>query len=147
MVMATRSGALFRNRLHGRARFVPAVARVLAGPVFVVFSLGKFTRHESYIEEFVSYGLPESSLLVYLVGLLELGCGLALIAGFLTRLAALGLGLNMVGAIVTAGVEVGGPIHLGLAPALATVMFFLIWVGPGPHAVDERLARRFRTAV
>ncbi len=137
---------LFVNRLHGRAALVVLVARVLAGAVFVVFGLGKFTRHQQYIEDFVTYGLPESSLLVYLVGLLELGGGLALIAGFLTRLAALGLGLDMVGAIVTAGVQVGGPIHLGLAPTLAAVMLFLLWAGPGPYAVDERLARRLSTA-
>lgn len=135
---------LFRSRLSGRAALAGTVARVLAGVVFVVVSLGKFTRHDSYIEEFVSYGLPGSSLLVYLVGLLELGGGLALVAGFLTRLAALGLALNMVGAIATAGVQVGGPIHLGLAPTLALVMVFLLWAGPGPYSVDARLVGRTR---
>lgn len=140
--MAGLIARLFDNRLRGRATIVPVVARVLAGIVFVAFSLGKFTDHQRYIEDFVTFGLPESSLLVYLVGLLELGGGLALIVGFLTRLAALGLGLDMVGAVVTAGVQVGGPIHLGLAPALAVVMFFLIWSGPGPYSVDARLARR-----
>lgn len=135
---------LFRSRLSGRAALAGTVARVLAGVVFVVVSLGKFTRHDSYIEEFVSYGLPGSSLLVYLVGLLELGGGLALVAGFLTRLAALGLALNMVGAVATAGVQVGGPIHLGLAPTLALVMVFLLWAGPGPYSVDARLFGRTR---
>lgn len=133
---------LFRTRLTGRAAIAATVARVLAGAVFVLVSIGKFTRHEEYLQEFGSYGLPESSLLVYLVGLLELGGGLALIAGFLTRLAALGLALNMAGAIGTAGVQVGGPIHLGLAPALLVAMVFLLWAGPGPYAVDQRLGQR-----
>lgn len=141
--MAALLAGLLHSRLHGRAGLVAVVVRVLAGAVFVAFSLGKFTRHQQYIEEFVSYGLPESSLLVYLVGLLELIGGLMLIAGFLTRLSALGLGLDMVGAIVTAGVQVGGPIHLGLAPALAVAMLFLLWAGPGPYSVDQRLAKRF----
>lgn len=141
--MTTPAARFLGSRLRGRAAFVPAVMRVLSGVVFVLFSLGKFTRHEEYIEDFVSYGLPESSLLVYLVGLLELVGGLMLIAGLLTRLVALGLFLDMVGAVATAGVQVGGAIHLGLAPALAVAMLFLIWAGPGPLSVDERLARRY----
>lgn len=144
--MAALMARLSDNRLHGRAALLVLVARVLSGAVFVFVSLGKFTRHQQYVEEFVSYGLPESSLLVYLVGVGELVGGLMLIAGVLTRLAALGLGLNMIGAIVTAGVQVGGPIHLGLAPTLAAVMLFLLWAGPGPYSIDDRLAERSRTS-
>lgn len=145
IVMTSLLAGLFRNRLTGRAGLAVTVVRVVAGLIFVVFSFGKFFRHEQYLEEFASYGLPASSLLIYLVGLLELGGGLALIAGLLTRLAALGLGLNMVIAIVTAGVQVGGPIHLGLAPALAVGMMVLIWAGPGRYAADRQLADRFIT--
>lgn len=82
-----------------RAALASVAARVLAGAVFIVFSVGKFTRHDQYLEDFDSYGLPESSLLIYLVGLLELFGGLTLIAGFLTRLAALVLFCNMVGGL------------------------------------------------
>jgi putative oxidoreductase len=45
----------------------------------------------------------------------------------------------MVGAIATAGVVVGGPIHLGLAPALLVAMLYLLWAGSGPAAIDRRL--------
>ena len=41
-----------------------------------------------------------------------------LVLGLLTRLAAAALAVNMAGAVLTAGITVGGPIHLGVAPAL-----------------------------
>jgi putative oxidoreductase len=125
--------------LDSRAGVATAVVRILAGLVFVVFSLPKFLLHEFELAEFVRFGFPESSVLVYLVGLLELTGGVMLLAGFLTRLAAAGLAANMVGAIATAGVVVGGPIHLGVAPALLVAMLYLVWAGSGPAAVDRRL--------
>jgi len=82
------------------------------------------------------------SSMINWIDLGELIGGLMLVVGFLTRLAALGLGLDMVGAIVTAGIQVGGPIHLVLAPTLAAAMLFLIWAGPGPYSIDARLAQR-----
>jgi putative oxidoreductase len=134
----TRKQAISRL-LDSRAGVATAVVRMLTGLVFVVFSLPKFLLHEFELAEFVRFGLPESSLLVYLVGLLELGGGVMLLAGFLTRLAAAALAANMVGAIAAAGVVVGGPIHLGLAPALLVAMVYLLWAGSGPAAVDRRL--------
>jgi putative oxidoreductase len=136
----TREAAM-RRLLDSRAGTATAVLRILTGLVFVLFSLPKFLLHDFELAEFVRFGLPESSLLVYLVGLLELGGGLMLLAGFLTRLAAAGLAANMAGAVATAGVTVGGPIHLGLAPALLVAALYLVWAGSGPAAVDRRLTR------
>lgn len=135
---------LLRTRPTGRAALVPVVLRVIAGAVFVAFSIGKFTRTATYVQNFESYGLPGSPVLVILVGLLELVGGLLLLAGALTRLAALGLALDMVGAVFTAGLSVGGPLHLGLAPALAVGCLVLVWAGAGPWSVDERIAARVR---
>ncbi|MBA2309696.1 MAG: DoxX family membrane protein [Pseudonocardiales bacterium] len=132
---------LFGTRLSGRAAYVPTVVRWVAGAVFVGFSVEKFARHQEVAEKFVTYGLPESSLIVYLVGLLELGGGLMLLLGLGTRLAAFGLAADMIGAISTAGRTVGGPIHLGLAPTLLVLMLFVLWAGSGPLALDRRLVR------
>ncbi|MBC3192659.1 DoxX family protein [Pseudonocardia sp. C8] len=138
-----RAGRAFvRDRVAGRAATATAVLRVLAGLMFVLMGLLKFLLHEHELAEFVRFGFPASSLLVYLVGVLELGAGLMLVLGLGTRLAALGLGLNMIGAIATAGVRVGGPVHLGLAPALLVVMLYVLWAGPGAAALDRRLATR-----
>lgn len=139
--MKTLLTELTRTRLPGRAAVAATVIRVLAGAVFVVFSLGKFTDTAQYATMFAGYGLPSSSLLVYLAGTVELIGGLMLIAGAGTRLAALALAANMVVAILTAGLAVGGPIHLVLAPTLLVATLFLFWAGPGPLALDNRLAR------
>lgn len=113
--------------------------RIIAGVIFIAFALPKFLQPEFEIRKFVSYGLPPSSVLVYAVALAELGGGLALVAGLATRPAARLLAGDMAGAVLTAGVSVGGPIHLGLAPALLVTMLYLLWAGPGALSVDGRL--------
>ena len=130
----------FGTRVTGRAATATAVLRVAAGLVFVLFAIPKFALHEAELAEFVRYGFPASSTLVHLVGLLELAGGLMLVLGLLTRLAAAGLAVNMAGAVLTAGIRVGGPIHLGVAPALLVAMLYLLWAGPGAPALDRRLA-------
>ena len=82
--------------------------------------------------------------MTYVVGALELLGGLALIVGLGTRVAAIALGLNMAGAISTAGRIEGGPIHLGLAPALLIAMLYLLWTGAGARSMDRRLEARLR---
>jgi predicted lipoprotein with Yx(FWY)xxD motif len=73
------------------------------------------------------------------VGSLELVAGLMLIAGLATRLVALALAADMVGAISTAGRLDGGPVNLGLAPILLAVMLLLVWAGAGALSLDGRL--------
>jgi putative oxidoreductase len=120
----------------------PMVVRVAAGVVFVSFSFGKFLNHAAEAAAFDRYGIPAPDEMVYVVGALELLGGLALILGLGTRLVAIALGLNMIGAITTAGRIEGGPIHLGLAPALLVAMAFLLWTGAGARSVDRRLEAR-----
>ncbi len=100
--------------------------RVAAGIVFVAFGAGKFTDHESEVDSFRSYGLPEPDAFVYAIGVLEVTGGLMLIAGMLTWVAALALAGDMVGAIVVSGIGEGELISLTLAPALLAVMVALL---------------------
>jgi predicted lipoprotein with Yx(FWY)xxD motif/uncharacterized membrane protein YphA (DoxX/SURF4 family) len=127
-------------RVSGTAAWAVAAARVAAGAVFVAFSIGKFVRHDAEAASFERYGLPAPDLTTYLVGSLELVGGLLLIVGLATRLAALALAANMVGAISTAGRIEGGPVNLGLAPVLLVVMLILVWTGAGRVSLDGRLA-------
>jgi putative oxidoreductase len=130
---------LFRTQVSGRLARITAVVRILAGIVFVLFGLVKFIEPEYELAEFVRFGFPNVVAIVYLVGLLEIIGGLMLVLGLLTRLAAAALAMNMAGAVLTAGITVGGPIHLGLAPALLVTMLYLLWAGPGDPALDVRL--------
>jgi putative oxidoreductase len=127
----------------GRAAWAVAAARVAAGVVFVAFSFGKFIHHEAEAAAFDRYGIPQADAATYLVGTLELVGGLMLVLGLGTRVVAVALAGNMIGAIATAGRHDGGPVNLGLAPAVLAAMLVLIWAGAGRASLDEMLARRW----
>ncbi len=123
----------------GRRATIALGARLGAGVVFVVFGIGKFTSHASEVDSFRTYGLPWPDAFVYAIGALELLGGALLIAGLATRLAALALAGDMVGAIVVSGILQGEAISLTLAPAQLAAMLYLLWTGPGCWALDRRL--------
>jgi putative oxidoreductase len=128
------------SRYHGTGASVTTAVRVIAGVLFVTFSIGKFSDHMHEAMDFDHYGIPWANITVYIVGVVELMGGLLLVVGLFTRLAALILALNMVGAIATAGRVDGGSFHLGVAPTLLVAMLFLVWAGSGAYAVDAKLA-------
>jgi putative oxidoreductase len=118
------------------------LVRVVAGAIVAGFGVGKFTHHRAEADALDRYGIPYSDLTTYLVGVVELGGGLLLVAGLLVRPVALALAVNFTVAITTAGRLEGGPVHLGLAPALLLAMLFLLWAGPGVRSLDRRLFGR-----
>jgi putative oxidoreductase len=120
---------------------IALVARVAAGAIFLGFSVGKFARHGAEADAFDRYGLPSPDAFTYAVGVVELVGGAMLVLGLGTRLAALALACDMVGAISTAGRIEGGPVHLGLAPLLLAAMLLILWVGPTRRSLDWRLLR------
>lgn len=128
------------SRVTGRAARVTAGVRIVVGVVFVFFGALKFLVTELEVAEFVRFGFPESALVVHLVGLVEVVAGLMLVLGLGTRPAALALAVVMAGAVLTAGLTVGGPFHLGLAPALLVANLWLFAAGSGSAALDRRLA-------
>ena len=128
------------SRYQGTGAYVTTAVRVIAGVLFVTFSIGKFSDHMSEATDFERYGVPLADVTVYVVGVVELIGGLLLVVGLFTRLAALILAANMVGAIATAGRVDGGSFHLGVAPTLLVAMLFLVWAGSGAYAVDTKLA-------
>jgi putative oxidoreductase len=130
---------LLSSRVQGGGAAAVALARVAAGVVFVVFGIGKFSQHATEVDSFRTYGLPSPDAFVYAVGALEIVGGLMLIAGLLTRLAALALAGDMVGAIVVSGIKEREAISLTLAPALLVTMVVLLWTGAGARSADARL--------
>jgi putative oxidoreductase len=137
---------LLAERVRGTAALLTAALRIGCGAVFLAFGIYKFTDHGDEVAALDSYGLPSPDQFTYGIGVLEVGGGLLLGLGLLTRLAALVLAGDMVGAVATAGVVEGGPIHLALAPALLVSMIFLLWAGPGALALDGRLRCTLRFA-
>jgi putative oxidoreductase len=131
--------------LGSKGRYAPAVLRVAAGAIFIGFGQSKFAHHARETASFESYGLPFPSEFVYVIGTAEIVFGILLVLGLATRLAALAMAGNMVGAIATGGRVDGGFVNLGLAPALLVAMLVLVWTGPGAYSVDALLLRRFGT--
>jgi putative oxidoreductase len=125
------------------ASAVALVLRVAAGAILIGFGQSKFARHAKEVRAFDRYGLPAPEVFTYAIGSVELVGGVLLVLGLLTRLVALGLAGNMVGAIATGGRVDGGFVNLGLAPTLLVVMLFLVWAGAGSFSLDERIRRRW----
>ena len=124
------------------AALTALLIRPAAGTIFVVFGLGKFTDHASETASFATYGLPHPGTFAFAIGALELLFGILLATGLGTRIAALVLAGDMVGAISTAGRVEGGALNLGLAPTLLLAMLLIIRIGPGARSLDRHLARR-----
>jgi uncharacterized membrane protein YphA (DoxX/SURF4 family) len=96
-------------------RAARGAARIAAGVIFLAFGIGKFTNHRAEVDSFESYGLPSPDAFVYAIGAIEVIGGLLLVLGLASRLAALVLAGNMVGAIIVSGIQEGEPISLTLA--------------------------------
>jgi putative oxidoreductase len=72
-------------------KFVPVLGRVLLGLIFVIGGYNKLFTIGATTTQMASHGLPMASLLIYGVIALELGGGLMLMFGLLTRWIALAL--------------------------------------------------------
>ena len=112
------------------------VLRLVSGGVFVIFGAGKFVNNASELASFKTYGLPAPDAFVIVIGVVELVGGGRVIAGVLTRPAALVLAGDMVGAIVVSGIAKGELISLTLAPAELVAMLVLLSMGPGRYVID-----------
>lgn len=134
------------SRVRDRAAAATTAIRVVTGVFFISVSIGKFTEHSQEVADFDCYGVPIPEVAVYVVGAVELIGGIALVLGLMTRLAALVLAGDMIGAIATAGRVDGGTFHLGVAPTLLVAMVFLLWAGPGLLAFDNRVLERMSSA-
>ncbi len=117
------------------------IGRILLSILFITAGFGKLTAITATAGWFGSIGLPMPSVLAVLVGLLELVGGLAIIAGFQVRIAALALAVFTVAATLIA--------HTDLADQIQQLMFMknlsivgglliLAAFGAGAYSVDAR---------
>jgi len=130
--MKTLNHALGRLGSYG-----PLIIRLILGVLFVLHGWDKFDTGLSNVEGFfASSGVPAAALTAPLVAIAEIVLGLALIAGFATRIAALLLAGIMVGAIIWVNNEsILGGAELELA--YLGGLIGLVFLGPGRLSVDE----------
>lgn len=135
---------MFNSISQSRINAALAVLRVALGIVFVAHGGQKLFIYgiDGVSGAFAQLGMP--AFLGPLVGASELLGGIALIAGFLTPVAAAGLSLIMLGAIFKVHLPAGFfmPQGFEFAFALLAGLVSLILVGAGTYSVDGVLARR-----
>ena len=125
----------FLNRLQPLGLLV---LRLLLGAIMIAHGWQKIADHMHGITGMIhQLGLP--TFMAYVVVATELGGGILIVVGFLTRLAALAIFVDMVVAILKVHLPHGlfssnGGFEFPLA--CAAIAFSLIWSGAGPIAID-----------
>lgn len=123
-----------------------AILRVAVGTIFLAHGAQKFFVFglAGVISAFEQMGVPLPGITGPLVAFVELFGGLALIVGLLTRLAGLGLAIDMLGAMLlvhlSAGFFLPNGIEFTLALFAATVLLTL--TGAGAYSLDSTIEAR-----
>jgi putative oxidoreductase len=123
-----------------------ALVRVMAGIIFVAHGYQKFFVFglDGATNAFTQMGVPAPSITAPLVAVVELGGGIALILGLLTRLSALALAIDMLVAIALVRIKGGffNPNGAEFEMLLCVACVALVVAGAGAMSVDEAIARR-----
>jgi uncharacterized membrane protein YphA (DoxX/SURF4 family) len=130
-----------------RAPAAVVLVRLLVGGVFVSEGIQKFLYPEALgVGRFVKIGIPAPALMAPFVGVVEIVCGVLLVVGLLTRVAAIPLIIDMFVAIGTTKVPIlvksgfwtmAHEARTDYAMMLGCI--FLALVGSGPISFDGRL--------
>ena len=123
-----------------------ALIRIATGIVFAAHGGQKLFVYgfDGVTGAFAKMGVPMPGLTGPFIALLEFFGGLALIIGLLTRIAALGLAFNMLGAILLVHLAAGFFLPAGyeFALTLFAASLGLALAGPGSLSADAAIASR-----
>lgn len=130
-----------------RVEWLPLLfVRASMAAVFVPSGWGKLHDLQKVTEFFTELGIPAPGFNATLVAVTELGCGLLLLIGLASRLAAIPLVISMTVAIITAKrADISGIVDLfAMDEFVYIVMAIVVLVlGAGALSVDGQLGRRF----
>jgi uncharacterized membrane protein YphA (DoxX/SURF4 family) len=160
---AARAGWSWQRLLDTDAPRATVLVRILVGVVFASEGMQKFLYPDALgAGRFAKIGIPAPEVMGPFVGVIETVCGLLILAGLFTRLAAIPLIIDMLVAIASTKVPIVlGHGYLSFAtPSTAKTGFwsmlheartdlsmllgsiFLLIVGAGASSLDVALARR-----
>ena len=122
--------------------------RLIVGAVFLSEGIQKFLfPDELGVGRFIKIGIPAPDMMAPFVGVCEIGCGILILIGLLTRLAAIPLIIDMVVAISTTKIPIllrsgfwamAHEARVDYSMLLGLIFLFL--VGAGAWSVDAPLA-------
>jgi putative oxidoreductase len=141
-------GILYPSFVSGRGAFGLLVLRLVTGAAFILHGWPKIQDALHWMDR-PNAPAPVPDWLQALAAYSEFGGGIALIVGFLTVLAALGIGCTMVAALAMVHIPHGDPFvasgpgqsSFELAAVYLAIMIMLILVGPGVLSLDALLFR------
>lgn len=122
-------------------RFLPLLGRILIATLFVPAGFQKLTGFRDAVGYAASHNLPAPSLAIAAAIAIELGCGLLVLVGWHTRVAAAFMALF---SIVTALFfhndfsDMDMQIHFFKNMAIAGGLLQLVYFGAGPMSIDNR---------
>ncbi|MBO9541441.1 DoxX family protein [bacterium] len=124
--------------------------RFMVGAVFLSEGIQKFLFPAALgVGRFAKIGLPAPEVLAPMVGSFEVGCGILILLGLLTRLAVLPTLTIILVALATTKLPI--LLHQGFWAmaheartdfSMLMGLLFLLLVGAGPWSLDARLAER-----
>jgi uncharacterized membrane protein YphA (DoxX/SURF4 family) len=143
-----RTGGRLLDILATRAPGATVLVRLVVGAVFLSEGLQKFLFPEALgVGRFVKIGIPWPELAAPFDGVFEVGCGLLILLGLGTRLAAIPLVIDMLVAIASTKIPMllktgfWATAHEARTDwSMLLGAIFLLIVGAGPLSIDQRLA-------
>jgi putative oxidoreductase len=125
-------------------QLISIASRLLMALIFIVSGWSKLTAFSAAEGYMSSLGIPMAGVVTPLVILIELGGGLALLAGFKTRWVAGVLAAFAVGTALVAHnnlADQGQAIHFMKNLAIAGGLLLFVKYGAGEASVDERMRK------